>query len=157
RDLAVPGGRRRGRPGQRRHRAPSPGHRAAPARARPRLWARGDPARRPRRLPARRPPTCSARGTLRRARTGELMTDRTPSTQNRRRLTRQQAAVAALLESTEDFSSAQEVHARLRQAGDTVGLATVYRTLTGMAEAGEVDMLRSDEGEAVYRMCSTGH
>lgn len=78
-------------------------------------------------------------------------------TETRRRPTRQQAAVAAALEDVQDFSSAQELHARLRDAGDSVGLATVYRTLTGMAEAGEVDVLRTDEGEAVYRMCSTGH
>lgn len=75
----------------------------------------------------------------------------------RRRPTRQQAAVAAALQDVQDFSSAQELHGRLREAGDTVGLATVYRTLTGMAEAGEVDVLRTDEGEAVYRMCSSGH
>lgn len=78
-------------------------------------------------------------------------------TPTRRRQTRQQAAVAAALQDVQDFSSAQELHARLRDAGDSVGLATVYRTLTGMAEAGEVDVLRTDEGEAVYRMCSTGH
>ena len=78
-------------------------------------------------------------------------------TETRRRPTRQQAAVAAALQDVQDFSSAQELHARLREGGDSVGLATVYRTLTGMAEAGEVDVLRTDEGEAVYRMCSTGH
>ncbi|MCK0111168.1 transcriptional repressor [Ornithinimicrobium sp. F0845] len=75
----------------------------------------------------------------------------------RRRPTRQQAAVTAALADGQDFSSAQELHARLRAAGETVGLATVYRTLTGMAESGEVDVLRTDDGEAVYRMCSTGH
>jgi Fur family ferric uptake transcriptional regulator len=78
-------------------------------------------------------------------------------TATKRRPTRQQAAVAAQLETLEDFSSAQDLHARLREAGDKVGLATVYRTLTVMAEAGEVDVLRTDDGEAVYRMCSTGH
>ena len=75
----------------------------------------------------------------------------------RRRPTRQQAAVAAALQDVQDFSSAQELHARLREAGESVGLATVYRTLTGMVETGEVDVLRTDEGEAVYRRCSTGH
>lgn len=74
-----------------------------------------------------------------------------------RRPTRQQAAVAAALQDAQDFTSAQDLHAHLRTSGDPVGLATVYRTLTGMAEAGEVDVLRTDEGEAVYRMCSTGH
>ncbi|USQ75090.1 Fur family transcriptional regulator [Ornithinimicrobium cryptoxanthini] len=78
-------------------------------------------------------------------------------TSPRRRPTRQQAAVAAALQEVQDFSSAQELHARLREAGDTVGLATVYRTLTGMVDTGEVDVLRTDEGEAVYRMCSSGH
>lgn len=78
-------------------------------------------------------------------------------TSTRRRPTRQQAAVAAQLETLEDFASAQELHARMRAAGDKVGLATVYRTLTVLAEDGEVDVLRTDEGEAVYRMCSTGH
>ncbi len=65
--------------------------------------------------------------------------------------------MAAALQEVQDFSSAQELHARLREAGDTVGLATVYRTLTGMVDTGEVDVLRTDEGEAVYRMCSSGH
>jgi Fur family ferric uptake transcriptional regulator len=78
-------------------------------------------------------------------------------TETRRRPTRQRAAVAAQLEQLADFSSAQDLHARLRRGGDAVGLATVYRTLTSMAEAGVVDVLRTDDGEAVYRMCSTGH
>ena len=74
-----------------------------------------------------------------------------------RRPTRQQAAVAAALQDVQDFTSAQDLHARLRTSGDPVGLATVYRTLTSMVETGEVDVLRTDEGEAAYRMCSTGH
>lgn len=74
-----------------------------------------------------------------------------------RRPTRQQAAVAELLEKSDDFTSAQTVHARLRESGESVGLATVYRTLQAMVEAGTVDVLRTDEGEAVYRACSTHH
>jgi Fur family ferric uptake transcriptional regulator len=74
-----------------------------------------------------------------------------------RRPTRQQAAVAQLLEHTDDFTSAQTVHARLREAGEGVGLATVYRTLQSMVEAGTVDVLRTADGEAVYRACSTHH
>jgi Fur family ferric uptake transcriptional regulator len=77
--------------------------------------------------------------------------------QNRRRPTRQRTAVQALLEQTDDFSSAQELHARLRASGDAVGLATVYRTLQAMAADGDVDVLRTDDGEAAYRQCSTGH
>ena len=74
-----------------------------------------------------------------------------------RKPTRQQAAVADLLDKYGDFTSAQTVHARLRDAGEGVGLATVYRTLQAMVEAGTVDMLRTDDGEAVYRACSTHH
>ena len=74
-----------------------------------------------------------------------------------RRPTRQQAAVAAMLGQCEEFTSAQAVHARLREAGDPVGLATVYRALQAMVEAGTVDVLRTDDGEAVYRACSTHH
>jgi Fur family ferric uptake transcriptional regulator len=45
----------------------------------------------------------------------------------------------------------------MREHGTGVGLATVYRTLQHLAADGEVDVLRTDEGEAVYRRCSTGH
>ena len=74
-----------------------------------------------------------------------------------RRATRQQAAVADMLGQHETFRSAQEWHALLRAAGDPVGLATVYRTLQSLAEAGEVDVLRTDAGETLYRACSTAH
>lgn len=78
-------------------------------------------------------------------------------TSTRRRPTRQQAAVAAALERSSDFTSAQSLHARMRSEEETVGLATVYRTLQTLADNGEVDVLRTGDGEAVYRMCSTGH
>lgn len=73
------------------------------------------------------------------------------------RPTRQRRAVAAALDAADDFRSAQEIHEQLRSAGDSVGLSTVYRTLQAMAESGEVDILRSEAGEAVYRRCSTRH
>ena len=84
-------------------------------------------------------------------------TQERPTTEGTRRPTRQRAAVAAVLADTDEFRSAQELHALLREAGDKVGLATVYRNLQAMAADGEIDMLRTDEGEAVYRACSTGH
>ena len=74
-----------------------------------------------------------------------------------RRVTRQRAALATALERTQEFLSAQELHARLSDAGTRVGLATVYRNLQAMAADGEIDVLRTDEGESVYRACSTGH
>ncbi|GAA4885405.1 Fur family transcriptional regulator [Serinicoccus chungangensis] len=74
-----------------------------------------------------------------------------------RRPTRQQSAVIDALGSTQDFTSAQDLHAQLRESGAKVGLATVYRTLSTLADSGDVDVLRTGEGEAVYRKCSTGH
>ena len=73
------------------------------------------------------------------------------------RPTRQRTAVAEALDSLSDFRSAQEIHALLGERGERVGLATVYRTLTRMAETGDVDVLRTEEGEAVWRRCSTSH
>ncbi|GHJ37722.1 transcriptional repressor [Streptomyces sp. TS71-3] len=74
----------------------------------------------------------------------------------RGRSTRQRAAVAAALDDVEEFRSAQELHDMLKHKGDSVGLTTVYRTLQSLADAGEVDVLRTSEGEAVYRRCSSG-
>ena len=73
------------------------------------------------------------------------------------RATRQRAAVSVALEAVDDFRSAQDLHAMLRQRGEAIGLTTVYRTLAAMTDAGEVDVLRTDDGEAVYRRCSSGH
>ncbi len=73
------------------------------------------------------------------------------------RTTRQRAAVVAVFDELEGFHSAQEVHARLRGAGDSVGLSTVYRAVQALADDGELDSIRTDSGEALYRRCSTRH
>jgi Fur family transcriptional regulator, ferric uptake regulator len=78
-------------------------------------------------------------------------------TTTRGRGTRQRTAVRAALDDVVEFQSAQQLHARLRERGEAVGLATVYRTLQHLAEDGEIDVLRTSDGEAVYRRCSTGH
>lgn len=75
------------------------------------------------------------------------------STAARPRATKQRAAVRDILERTEEFRSAQQLHAALGAEGTHVGLATVYRNLTAMAEAGEVDQVRNTEGEVMYRAC----
>ena len=72
-----------------------------------------------------------------------------------RRSTRQRSAVSAVLDEADGFLTAQELHARLRSRGDAVGLATVYRALQALSEDGDVDVLRSDDGEAAYRRCRT--
>ena len=75
----------------------------------------------------------------------------------RSRNTRQRSAVSALLAEVEGFHSAQELHAMLRERGERVGLTTVYRTLQGLADAGEIDVMRPPGGEHLYRRCSQGH
>ena len=81
--------------------------------------------------------------------------DRTPVPGGRP--TRQRRAVAEVLGTFSDFRSAQEIHELLAQRGEAVGLATVYRTLQRLADAGEVDLLRTEDGEAIYRRCSPAH
>jgi Fur family ferric uptake transcriptional regulator len=74
-----------------------------------------------------------------------------------RRSGRQRDAVAAFLEGENTFRSAQSIHGELREQGSGIGLATVYRALQGLVEDREVDALRTDDGEVVYRRCSRGH
>ena len=81
------------------------------------------------------------------------MSDRTPPAVPGLRTTRQRTAVAAVLDDLDAFRSAQQIHAELVGRGEHVGLTTVYRTLTALADAGEVDVLTSDDGESVYRRC----
>jgi Fur family transcriptional regulator, ferric uptake regulator len=73
------------------------------------------------------------------------------------RSTRQRAAVSSVLDQQDEFRTAQEIHAALRQAGEAVGLTTVYRTLQALADSEEVDVLRNADGENAYRRCSKGH
>ncbi|WP_033340028.1 Fur family transcriptional regulator [Catenuloplanes japonicus] len=73
------------------------------------------------------------------------------------RNTRQRTAVSSLLAEVEGFHSAQDLHAMLRDRGERVGLTTVYRTLQGLADSGEIDVMRPPGGEHLYRRCSSGH
>lgn len=68
--------------------------------------------------------------------------------------TRRDTVRQALNESA-GFRSAQDLYTALRADGSKIGLTTVYRALQALSESGEVDVLRTDEGEAVYRACET--
>jgi Fur family ferric uptake transcriptional regulator len=70
------------------------------------------------------------------------------------RTTRQRTAVLAALRRADEPVSAQDLHAEL---GRTVGLATVYRALQGLVDAGQVDVFRRDTGEALFRLCNPVH
>ncbi len=92
------------------------------------------------------------------------MTDKSTDTATSRRpvvvgvrATKQRSAISDLLDTIEEFKSAQDLHDELRKRGEGIGLTTVYRTLQTLADAGTVDVLRTDNGESVYRRCSSGH
>jgi Fur family ferric uptake transcriptional regulator len=70
------------------------------------------------------------------------------------RTTKQRTAVAEALARASGFTSAQALHDVLRHDGASVGLTTVYRHLQALADAGEIDVLRTDDGESVYRRCA---
>jgi Fur family ferric uptake transcriptional regulator len=70
-----------------------------------------------------------------------------------RHATRQGEAISEVLQDVAEFRTAQDIHAELRRRGHRVGLTTVYRHLTLMAERGAVDALRTPGGETAYRRC----
>lgn len=69
----------------------------------------------------------------------------------------QRDVVRALFADLDGFHSAQEVYTRLRADGGKVGLSTVYRAVQSLADDGELDSVRTDSGEALYRLCSPQH
>jgi Fur family ferric uptake transcriptional regulator len=71
-----------------------------------------------------------------------------------RHATRQGELIGEILDEVSGFRSAQEIHAELRRRGHPVGLTTVYRHLNLLAERASVDVLRTPEGEAIYRRCA---
>jgi Fur family transcriptional regulator, ferric uptake regulator len=73
------------------------------------------------------------------------------------RTTKQRSAIATFVESLDGFHSAQEIHALLATEGVTVGLATVYRALTALAAEGSLDQVQQEDGQTLYRRCSTAH
>ncbi|TSD65477.1 Fur family transcriptional regulator [Aeromicrobium piscarium] len=73
------------------------------------------------------------------------------------RNTRQRRAVQSVMADLEGFASAQQIHDILKQRGESVGLSTVYRNLQALADADLLDALRNDDGETLYRRCSSGH
>ena len=73
------------------------------------------------------------------------------------RMTKQRQAVLDELTRVTDFRSAQQIFEDLHSQGHRVGLATIYRSLQGLAEDGSVDTLRSSDGESLYRTCTSNH
>jgi Fur family transcriptional regulator, ferric uptake regulator len=72
------------------------------------------------------------------------------------RATRQRLTVLEALRARPDAVTAQDLHMELRQAGDPIGLTTVYRTLTALADAGFLDTF-TREAEQAFRLCGGLH
>ena len=53
--------------------------------------------------------------------------------------------------------SAEDVYQRLRDAGDDVGLATVYRVLTQFETAGLVERHNFESGHSVFELATDDH
>lgn len=72
------------------------------------------------------------------------------------RATRQRLTVLESLRGRPEAVTAQELHMELRLASEPIGLTTVYRTLTALADAGLLDTFNRD-GEQGFRLCGDGH
>lgn len=62
-----------------------------------------------------------------------------------------------LEEHSDKHLSAEDVYKALLDAGEDVGLATIYRVLTQFEAAGLVDKHNFDGGHAVYELASEDH
>jgi Fur family ferric uptake transcriptional regulator len=71
-------------------------------------------------------------------------------------MTARRDTVRRALAASGGFRSAQDIYADLRGRGAKIGLTTVYRALQALSDSGEIDVLRTHDGEAVYRVCRTG-
>ena len=58
------------------------------------------------------------------------------------RQTRQKDAIREALSGNDEFISAQDLHRKLEDEGVHIGLATVYRQLNALVEAGRADTVR---------------
>lgn len=72
------------------------------------------------------------------------------------RATRQRLTVLEALRGRDDAVTAQDLHMELRQAGSPIGLTTVYRTLTALADADLLDVF-TRESEQAFRLCGAAH
>lgn len=71
-------------------------------------------------------------------------------------MTAQQRAVLDLLQRSDRFRSAQQLHLELRQDdGVRVGLVTVYRILHAFTGLEMVETQRAEDGEMLYRLRTT--
>lgn len=68
------------------------------------------------------------------------------------RWTRQRELILSALDERRDFTTVQELHARLRGEGHRVGISTVYRTLAELERAQCLDIIRQNTGERRFQL-----
>lgn len=66
------------------------------------------------------------------------------------RRTRSQERILTLLKALNQAVSAQDIYSELRQTGETIGLATVYRSLEALKLEGVVQARTLPTGESLY-------
>ncbi|WP_280463053.1 Fur family transcriptional regulator [Nocardia carnea] len=69
-----------------------------------------------------------------------------------RRWTRQRELIVSTLDAQGGFTTVQELHTRLRLAGHSIGISTVYRTLAELDRAQHLDVVRQETGERRYQL-----
>lgn len=72
------------------------------------------------------------------------------------RATSQRIDVLEAMEGVRGDVTAQALHEALLGSGSTLGLATVYRTLSSLADAGVIDAMQHGHGTC-WRKCAPGH
>ena len=72
-------------------------------------------------------------------------------------MSRSNPRVLSTLERAGGFASAQEVYRLMQREGESIGLTTVYRSLQSLVNDKVVDVLRREDGEAIYRLCGEAH
>ncbi|CAB4651161.1 unannotated protein [freshwater metagenome] len=72
-------------------------------------------------------------------------------------MSRSNPRVLSTLERAGGFASAQEIYALMQRDGQQIGLTTVYRSLQSLLNDKIVDVLRREDGEAIYRLCGESH
>ncbi|MFV0433409.1 MAG: Fur family transcriptional regulator [Leucobacter sp.] len=78
-----------------------------------------------------------------------------PAPPRQSRSTHQKEIIRRALDENEGFISAQQLHRRLTEEGNHVGIATVYRRLNALAESGDADTITAT-GEQLFRTCKPG-
>lgn len=72
------------------------------------------------------------------------------------RVTSQRLQVLAAMRGRHRDATAQQLHHELVAGGSTLGLATVYRTLNALADAGVLDRMQHG-ASTCFRSCQPGH